>query len=265
MRLVKGSHIVVPRAYDGEHAYVLQSADRRIVFAIPYAEDFTLIGTTDVDFVGDPAAATISADEIDYLCRIVSTYLSRAVTPGSVVWSFAGVRALVDDPALPASRVSRDYSLELAPGSDAPLLSILGGKLTTYRKLAEQAVDILLPRLERCAAAWTAATPLPGAEDPDVSIPAWLPADVGARYSAAYGGRAAILLRGCAEIADLGIAFGAGLYAAEVRYLMQHEWAHTADDVLWRRTKLGLRFSREERRTLTDWMAGESPSSRTPA
>ncbi|MSO94049.1 MAG: glycerol-3-phosphate dehydrogenase [Rhodospirillales bacterium] len=270
-RLVKGSHIVVPRAYEGRHAYVFQNADRRIVFAIPYAGDFTLIGTTDVDFEGDPASATISTEEIEYLCRSVSAYLAAPVAPDKVVWRYAGVRALIDDPALPASEASRDYGLDLAEVAGAPLLSILGGKLTTYRKLAEQAVDRLLPLLGRSGAAWTASTPLPGGDTAGRDVAAlaraltatrpWLPAELAHRYAAAYGTRAERLLGGITAARDLGSHLGGGLFECEARYLMREEWARTPDDILWRRTKLGLRLSPNERNALADWMAGERVSS----
>jgi len=270
LRLVKGSHIVVPRLYAGDHAYILQNPDERVVFAIPYEDRFTLIGTTEVDFTGDPSDARITADEIRYLRDSLARYFrpGRGVRENAIVWRFAGVRPLHDDAHARASRVSRDYVLDLDTDRDgrAPLLSVVGGKITTYRRLAEAALDKLAPVLGRPPGrAWTATAPLPGGdiEAGDINGFAarfaaahpWLPEPLAHRYARLYGTRAERLVAGISDIAGLGRAFGGGLYEAEVAYLREREWAHTADDILWRRTKLGLRLTSAERDALRLWLA----------
>ena len=260
VRLVQGSHIVVKRLYDHDRCYIFQNADGRIVFAIPYQRDFTLIGTTDRDYDGDPAAVRASTEEIDYLCRAASDYFARAVVPGDVVWSYSGVRPLYDDGASEAKAATRDYVFDVDTAVDgAPLLSIFGGKITTYRRLAEAALAKLGTAFPRMGAAWTAGAPLPGGDFPVVGGAAEGPAGgrarlaadllarhpflgeaTAARLAASYGTRAADFLGNATSAADLGRDFGAGLSEAEVRYLMAREWAVDADDVLWRRSKLGL-------------------------
>ncbi len=252
-RLVKGSHIVVPRLYDGEHAFLLQNPDRRVVFVIPYEGRFSLIGTTDLPWDADPGRVAISPDETAYLCESASRWLARSVTPGDVVWSYAGVRPLHDDGADDASAVTRDYVLELdtppaSEGADAraPSLSIYGGKITTYRRLAEAALD----KLGVGGRSWTAGSPLPGGDMPGGDFDAFL-ADLSAAYpflpasqvlriARAYGTRAPAWLGAATGMADLGRDFGGGLTEAEVAYLAAHEFARTPADVLWRRSKLGL-------------------------
>src|SRR5690606_15887391 len=206
VRLVKGSHIVVPRLYQGDHAYVLQNDDRRIVFAIPYEDEFTLIGTTELDLAGPPDAAAVTAEETDYLCRAVSRWFARPVTPADVVWSFSGVRPLDDDGRRAASPASRDYRLDLDTAAGAPLLSVRGGKLTSYRRLAARAVDRLARRLGRSGPAWTAGAPLPGGDLPSGDLDGfrarlraccpWLPGPLADRYAGAYGSRVDRLLGG---------------------------------------------------------------------
>ena len=256
LRLVKGSHIVVRRLYDGPQAYILQNADRRIVFVIPYERDFTLIGTTDVPYEGDPARVVASEAEIAYLCAAVGDYFRRPVTPAEVVRSFSGVRPLYDDRSRNPSAVTRDYVFDLeTPEGRAPLLSIYGGKITTYRRLAEHALEKLLPSLGRAGKPWTATAPLPGGDMPGADFDAflaglkaerpWLPAPLAERYARAYGTRCARFLGGARSLADLGADLGGGLYAAELDYLRRVEWARTADDILWRRSKLGLHVSPE--------------------
>ena len=249
VRLIKGSHIVVPRLYDGEHAFMLQNPDRRIVFAIPYERDFTLIGTTDQPWQGPPGPATIDAEETAYLCDTVNRYFTRAIGPADIVWSYSGIRPLYDDHAANASAVTRDYVLDLdAEGGQAPLLSVFGGKITTYRKLAEHALEKLAPTFPDAGGSWTATQPLPGgdfmhfdtmlasliAARPD------LPAHLLQRLARAYGTDTAALLGDAQDVVALGRHFGGDLYAREIDYLVTHEWARTADDILYRRSKLGL-------------------------
>ena len=261
-RLVKGSHIVVPRLYDGPQAYILQNDDRRIVFVLPYEQDFSLIGTTDVPFTGDPAHVTIDASETDYLCRAVSRVFQKPVRPAEVVHSFSGVRPLQDSGEAKAAAVTRDYKLHLE-NEPAPMLSVFGGKITTYRRLAEHAMEMLVPILSPPKpGAWTAGPPLPGGDiasfDAFLAEAAarypFLPAPVLARMAHAYGTRLHTMLAGVTGLAGLGEDFGAGLHAAELRYLRDHEWARTAADVLWRRSKLGLRLDPAQRARVGAWM-----------
>jgi glycerol-3-phosphate dehydrogenase len=264
IRLVQGSHIVVPKLYDHDRAYIFQNRDRRVDFAIPYRGAFTLIGTTDRDYAGDPAAVAASEEEIAYLCRAVSEYFRAPVRPEAVVWRYSGVRPLYDDRAGRAQEASRDYVIGIdAPAGQAPLLSVFGGKITTYRRLAEAALARLAPFLDAARAPrWTATVPLPGGDEaPEVVRAALLRAHpfldpaTAERLAFAYGGRARRVLDGAAAAADLGEDFGAGLSAREVRYLMAEEWAETAEDVLWRRTKLGLFVTPDETARLAAFMA----------
>ncbi|WP_454832287.1 glycerol-3-phosphate dehydrogenase [Pseudoxanthomonas wuyuanensis] len=251
LRLVKGSHIVVPRLFEHDHAYIFQQPDRRIVFAIPFERDFTLIGTTDIEYRGDPAAARIDDDEIAYLCEAVSRYFRRPVQAQDVVWSYSGVRPLFDDGSDQASEVTRDYLLAFDRGG-ATLLNVLGGKLTTARRLAEEAVDAIVLQFGSPRPAWTGTAPLPGGDFPDGDFGAfyedfslrrpWLPDPLALRLCRNYGSRALRIVEGASSMDALGERFGANLYAAEVDYLIDAEWARSADDILWRRTKLGLRI-----------------------
>ena len=277
IRLVQGSHIVVPRLFEHDRCYIFQHGDGRIVFAIPYEHDYTLIGTTDRDYDGDPAEATAGADEIAYLCAAVSEYFRRPVAPSDVVWTYSGVRPLYDDGASKAQEATRDYVLRLdAPEGGAPLLTVFGGKITTYRRLAELALHELRDHLPAAAKpAWTAEIPLPGGDFPHDGFDAlvaqtlrahpWLEPALARRLVRAYGTRAARLLSGARSMADLGPAFGAGLTAREVAYLMAEEWAATADDVLWRRSKLGLRLTPAQRAALDQFMAKEAAGAASPA
>ena len=254
IRLVKGSHIVVRRFFDHDRCYILQNADGRICFAIPYENDFTLIGTTDQDFAGDPASAAISADEIAYLCNAVSEWFRHAVTPSDVVWSYAGVRPLRDDGATKAQEATRDYVLELA--GSPPVLSVFGGKITTFRRLAEAAMDRLAPLFHGLKPRWTAGAHLPGGDFPWDGFAAlrdelaakypFLPTPMATRLTRAYGTKSRAVLGYARCLADLGTNFGAGLTEREVAWLAREEWARTAEDILWRRSKLGLRFAPEE-------------------
>lgn len=263
LRLVKGSHIVVPRLYRGQHAYLLQNVDRRVVFAIPF-EGFTLVGTTDVDWNSAPAQPTISGDEIDYLLGTISRNFTTTVTSDDIVWSYSGLRALWDDGAPDPSKVTRDYRLRL-DDSAAPLLNVFGGKITTYRLLAEQTVGRLAAHFPAAGHAWTETAVLPGGEIADLDIPAFvgelvaahpeLPEPLLSRLARTYGTRVERLLEGVASSTDLGQHFGADLYAREVDYLVAHEWAQSADDILWRRTKLGLHVTKNDVRRLADYIA----------
>jgi glycerol-3-phosphate dehydrogenase len=268
VRLVKGSHIVVRRLFEHDHAYIFQNADRRILFAIPYQRDFTLIGTTDRDFVGDPGAVLPNAPEITYLCRAASVYFRDEVGPEQVVQAFAGVRSLHDDGSRKAEDVTRDYEIVLdAARNAAPLLTIYGGKITTYRRLAEAALARLTPFLQM-PPPWTACTPLPGGDFPwnggDALVARarglwpFLTEAHARRLVAAYGTRLDRILEGARSLDDLGPRFGDELTGAEVRYLMRHEWAETPDDVLWRRSKLGLHLDADARGALAAFVADET-------
>lgn len=276
LRLVKGSHIVVPRCFEHDHAYIFQNPDKRIIFAIPYEEDFTLIGTTDQELQGDPRGAAIDADEVAYLCEQASRYFTRPVRPSDVVWSYAGVRPLLDDDSGDPSAVTRDYLLEtstLAAGG-GPLLSIWGGKITTFRKLAEDAADEVGRLLGEARPAWTEPAPLPGGDlrawigtprRPDTDFErfvsmlrsrhGWLPLALARRLARAYGARIDRVLGRAESLADLGAEVAPGLHEAEIRYLQREEWVTCADDLLWRRSKLGLHYSAAERQQVADWLA----------
>ena len=246
VRLVKGSHIVIPRLYEGKHAYMLQQPDQRIVFAIPYEEKFTLVGTTEVSFESDPAAAAIGQNEIGYLCAAVNRSFKKQIAPDHIIWTYSGVRPLLEDEHDSATAVTRDYQLVLDRSFGPPLLSVFGGKITTYRRLAEQALD------ELCGGrAWTAAEPLPGGNITDFDAflktqekrYSWLPPELLARYARTYGTRMDVFLQNAKGLNDMGRHLGDNIYEAEIYYLVGAEWARTADDILWRRTKLGLHVS----------------------
>ncbi len=278
LRLVKGSHIVVKKLFDHDHAYVLQSPDRRIIFVIPYERDFTLIGTTDVEHRGPVGTARIDAEETAYLCEQASRYLTQTITPADVVWSYAGVRPLLEDEAADAAAVTRDYQLELE-SSAAPLLTVWGGKMTTFRKLAEEAGDLLAAPLGATRGAWTRDALLPGgdlsawigaAQRPDADIARFahalatrhpeLPLALADRLAHAYGSRVALLLHD-----GLGAEVAPGLHEAELNYLHTHEWARSADDVLWRRSKLGLHLTSEQRAAVAAWCTAHWPDAIPPA
>ena len=276
VRLVQGSHIVVRQLYAHDRAYMFQNADGRIVFVIPYQDDFTLIGTTDRDYDGDPAKVKATSEEIEYLCNSVSEYLEKPVKPSDVVWNYAGVRPLYDDGASEAKAATRDYVFELDTPGGAPLLSIYGGKITTYRRLAEEALERLSPYLRSAKAheGWTGKAALPGG-DMGVSAIAALTAELtrdypfltqahAKRLAHAYGTRASKVLGTAKSAADLGQTFGATLTESEVRYLMSAEWACTAEDVAWRRSKLGLRLSADEISALELWMAAHRAQGERP-
>ncbi|MCC6467059.1 MAG: glycerol-3-phosphate dehydrogenase [Alphaproteobacteria bacterium] len=265
-RLVKGSHIVVPRLYEGEHAYILQNRDRRIVFVIPYEGRFSLIGTTDVPFDGDPSRVSISPEETAYLCEVVGRWFRRAPSPADVTWSYAGVRPLFDDQSDNPSAVTRDYVLKLEDAAgQAPLLSIYGGKITTFRRLAEHALEKLAPHLPAMGPAWTSRGLLPGGDLGGKGFAdflaeqrrryGFLPAATAERMAHAYGSRIERVLDGAHGPADLGRDLGAGLSEREAQYLIAHEWAVTAEDILWRRSKLGLHGPSDMKSTLSAYLA----------
>ena len=267
VRLVQGSHIVVPRLYEHDHAYTFQHGDGRVIFVIPYQNDFTLIGTTDRDYEGDPSQVRATQEEIDYLCASVSEYLATPVKPSDVVWSYSGVRPLYDDHASEARTATRDYMFELDVPDGLPVLSVFGGKITTYRKLAEHALEKLSPYLRSGGAPWTGDTPLPGGGFQAGGVRdltnrllqdyPFLAQRHAARLARSYGTSARIVLGRAASMAELGQDFGQTLTEREVRYLMAHEFAQTAQDVVWRRSKLGLWLTQDEVAALDAWMAAQ--------
>ncbi len=274
LRLVKGSHIVVRRLFTHDHAYIFQNPDKRIIFAIPYEHEFTLIGTTDIELKGDdPAAAAIGEDEVRYLCEQASRYFAQPVLPADVIWTYSGVRPLLDDAAGDPSAVTRDYMLE-SNTTAAPLLSVWGGKITTFRKLAEEAADEIGRMLGEARPAWTEGAFLAGGDlsgwigqasrpDDDFSRFAatvgsrnpWLPPALTQRLARAYGARIDRVIGGATAIGDLGAEIAPGLHERELRYLQDEEWALDADDILWRRSKLGLHYTPAERARVASWIA----------
>jgi D-erythritol 1-phosphate dehydrogenase len=251
VRLVKGSHILLPRLYEGEHAFILQNDDRRVVFMIPYEERFTLVGTTDVAEASAERPGA-SEEEVDYLCRAVNRYVARQVRPADVLWRYAGVRPLYDDGSSDPSAITRDYTLRIDDQQGAaPVLSVFGGKITTYRRLAEHAMEKLAPYFPQLKAAWTAAAPLPGSafeerEDAKRQVVARYPA-LGAEILQAVFRRHGALARDVLGDGMVGEHYGAGLTEREVRYFMENEWARSAEDVLWRRSKAGLHLDQRQR------------------
>lgn len=280
LRLVKGSHIVVPRIHDEPEAYILQNSDQRIVFVTPYEQHFSLIGTTDVDYAGDPRKVEISDAEIDYLCQVVNEHFKQQISAQDVVWRYSGVRPLLDDehaantPAASAQpephqgqaqKATRDYTFSLdAPVGEAPLLSVFGGKLTTYRLLAEAATDAISPFFKHIKGPWTGTAKLPGGHFSSQSALImeltnqypWLPCATLARFARSYGTLCHHFLHGCSELGALGTDFGGGLSQKEVDYLMTFEWAVTAEDILWRRSKLGLVLNSAQQSQLQEYVEG---------
>lgn len=259
LRLIKGSHIVVKKMFDHPYAYILQASDRRIVFAIPYERDFTAIGTTDIEYHADPRVVRIDANEVEYLCTEANRYFKVSLTPRDVISTWSGVRPLLEDESADARAVTRDYALELTR-DPAPLLSVFGGKITTYRALAEEAVNRITMTLGRSASPWTGKQPLPGGDLPSglaafeqqliTAFPQRSPTML-RRLAAAYGTRAKIILE---DPNGLGAEVAPGLHEAELRYLRDVEWVYTADDVLWRRSKLGLHLDAAASTRVEDWL-----------
>jgi len=271
-RLVKGSHIVVDRVLPDDKAYVFQNSDGRVAFAIPFEGDFTLIGTTDEDFAGDPATAAIGEAETAYLIASVDEYLEKPIRRETIRMTFAGVRPLHDDGRARPQETTRDYALALdAPSGAAPLMSVIGGKLTTYRRLAERVLRKLAGHFPALPGPWTRQAKLPGGDIPG-DFDAWaretgarypfLDARLTARLCRAYGTRIEALLAGVSHAADMGADFGAGLTARELDFLAATEWAETAEDVLWRRTKLGLRIPPEKHAAIEAYLGKRVPAAR---
>ncbi|HJV02786.1 MAG TPA: glycerol-3-phosphate dehydrogenase [Burkholderiaceae bacterium] len=276
LRLIKGSHIIVPRLFSHPYAYIFQNPDKRIIFAIPYQDEFTLIGTTDLEYTGEPGEVRIDASEIDYLCQMANRYFSKQISAADVVATYSGVRPLLDDASQSASAVTRDYLLECDPHAP-PFLNVWGGKITTYRKLAEEALDMLQQRLGTSVPDWTAGQPLPGGDlqQPGALVRKgafdefmarlgqshpWLPAKLAKRYARCYGTRLYRMLGDAAKLADLGEELAPGLYEREARYLVDVEWARSADDILWRRTKCGLYAQPQHHVRLAQWLDHERAS-----
>jgi glycerol-3-phosphate dehydrogenase len=268
VRLVRGSHIVTRRLFEHDRAYIFQQADGRIVFAIPYEEDFTLIGTTDVEHDGAPGDAVCTPAERDYLLGAVSEYFATPATADDIVWTYSGVRPLYDDGATSATAATRDYVIKLRRENGAAVVDVFGGKITTYRRLAEAVLSKLDPVFPGMTGPWTAGAPLPGGGFP-VGALAALIADLRSRFPFLderwarrlvrdYGTEARAMLAGATSAEALGERFGWDLTEREVRWLIAREWARTAEDVLWRRTKLGLRLSPAEVQRLDDWMRAET-------
>ncbi|MDX1487253.1 MAG: glycerol-3-phosphate dehydrogenase [Acidiferrobacterales bacterium] len=264
VRLIKGSHIVVPRVYEGEHAFILQNDDGRVVFVIPF-EGQSLIGTTEVEIADIPPSLDISEDEVDYLCRAVGRYLAHPVTPNDVLWSFAGLRPLFGDADTSPSEITRDYELDLDVTNDgAPVLHVYGGKITTYRRLAERVLARLKPYLPYMKGPWTEEASLPGGDVPGGDLAAFvdtlararpaLPRDLLTALTRRHGTLSAEVLADAQDTKALGSHFGADLYAREVDYFMEREWARSAEDVLWRRTKVGLHLSTQQRTSVSEYM-----------
>ncbi|MBQ0936423.1 glycerol-3-phosphate dehydrogenase [Ideonella paludis] len=317
LRLVKGSHIVVPRCFEHDHAYIFQNPDKRIIFAIPYEREFTLIGTTDEEIHGDPAQARISEAEVAYLCEQASRYFTRPITPADVAWSYSGVRPLLDDDSGDPSAVTRDYMLEsnvlptlggapsatapaggappsdarraapsksaaplggaTAPAGGAPLVSVWGGKITTFRKLAEDAATEVGRLLGEARHPWTEGALLPGGDlsawigppqRPDTDFARfvqalqqrhpWLPPALALRWARAYGGQVSQLLGAATSLQGLGAEVAPGVFEAELRHLQAREFALTGEDVLWRRSKLGLHLNAEARQAVIEWMSAQA-------
>ncbi|OYV55061.1 MAG: glycerol-3-phosphate dehydrogenase [Acidocella sp. 21-58-7] len=268
VRMIKGSHIITRKLYDGDFAFILQNPDKRIIFAVPYEHDFTLIGTTDIPYEADPSKVEITMAETDYLCESVSRYFRTAITAADVVRSYSGVRPLYDDHAENASAVTRDYVLDVEGGEGKPaLLSVFGGKITTYRKLAEHALEKLLPAMGRpIGTSWTASAALPGGDMPGANFDAYLatltrkypslPAPLLHRLARAYGTRAERVLGNASTMADLGVDYGGGLTAAELDYLVAHEWVREVEDVLWRRSKLALHVPEDTATRVAAYLRG---------
>lgn len=265
VRLVKGSHIIVKKIFNHAYPYIFQHDDGRILFAIPFERDFTLLGTTDHDYQGDLDQVNITQQEIDYICQAISLYTNKSVHPEQVIWSYSGVRPLFNDASSNTSKVSRDYELELDQHG-APIVSVYGGKITTFRKLSEQVVDLLETPLNITQPAWTEKSILPGGDIPQADFDQFV-SDCKLQYARIdeaivldycrnYGTDIHVVLKDCKNIKDLGEYFGGGLYACEIIYLIHNEWAQSSDDILWRRTKKGLKLVAGDIEKLTRWLAG---------
>ncbi len=263
-KLVKGSHIVIPKLYEGEFAYILQNTDKRIIFAIPYQRQFTLIGTTDLAYNNDLDHIKITRGEENYLCSIVNKYFKKSISENDILWSYAGTRCLQAENTHNLASISRDHKLILENEHEPPLLTIIGGKITTHRSLAEEAINKLKIYFPQMKPAWTASAPLPGGDFVEHNFEkfyenfkrefSWLPENMAHRYAKNYGTRVNLFLAGTNKLDDLGEKFADGFYQKELEYLIQHEWATTTDDILWRRTKLGLVLSSHEQTKISNWL-----------
>ncbi len=264
VRLVKGSHIVVRKFWQGDQAYLLQNADKRVIFVNPYLKNYALIGTTDIPHEGDPESVVVDENEIHYLIGTVNRYFKNALSADDVVQSYAGVRPLYDDASDSPSAVTRDYVFDVdATDKQAPLLSVFGGKITTFRKLAEHALNQLKPYFENPGEPWTASAVLPGGDIDDADFPAflgtiqrnypWLEHATCEHLVRAYGTQMSAVIGGATGIAELGERFAASFYEREALYLLEHEWAQTADDILYRRTKHGVYMTEVQRNRFVDW------------
>ena len=263
MRLVKGSHIIVKKIFNHAHPYIFQNDAGRILFAIPFENDFTLLGTTDHDFTGDPGKVTIDQQEIDYICQAVSQYTDQPINPDQVVWSYSGVRPLFDDASSNISKVSRDYELKL-DDKGPPIVSVYGGKITTYRKLAEEVMGLLKAPMNLTQPAWTENSLLPGGDIEGADFEKfcnhcklkynWQEESIVLDYCRNYGSSIEDILQDCEQPSHLGEFFGGGLYGCEVIFLIEHEWAKSSDDILWRRSKKGLRLNNAEVERLQLWL-----------
>jgi D-erythritol 1-phosphate dehydrogenase len=271
VRLVKGSHLVTRKFWDGDHAYLLQNSDKRVIFVNPYEGDLALIGTTDIPVEGRPEDAAIDQAETAYLLGVLARYFRDPPGEADIVYSFSGVRPIYDDSAANPSAVTRDYAFDIEPrqpdADRAPLLSVFGGKITTYRRLAEHTLDRLAPFYPKLGPAWTASTPMPGGDMPGADFQRWLagfrasrpwlPPGLALHYGRLYGTRADALLGDARGLGDLGRHFGAALYAREASFLLREEWAETAEDILSRRTKHGLHIGAAEAADFGDWLKAE--------
>ena len=266
VRLVKGSHLITPKFWEGNQAYLVQNHDKRVIFINPYEGDKALIGTTDIPYEGAAEDVRAEEAEIDYLIAAVNRYFKQPLRREDVIETFSGVRPLYDDGQGNPSAVTRDYVLDLETRGGAPLLNIFGGKITTFRRLSEHALQKLAGRFPAMKGDWTAEVPLPGGDIPSADFVSflsalqaahpWLPRELTRHYARLYGTRTGMILHGAASLGDLGRHFGGQLYEAEVRYLCEKEWAQTPDDILSRRTKHGLHLSRDERQSFADWFDG---------
>lgn len=276
LRLVKGSHVIVRKLYDGDHAYIFQNPDGRIQFAIPYEQDFTLLGTTDIMYEGDRDNVTASAEEREYTIRMANEYFRTDISLADIVHTYSGVRPLYDDAeSKSASAVTRDYLFELdGDNQTPPILSVYGGKITTYRVLAEAALKKLEPILGFRGQTWTEQASLPGGDIADANFDGfmsqaaldypWLDAKRLYRLGRQYGTRIGMILGNANSVSDLGRDFGGGFTEAEAGYLIEHEWAETAEDMLWRRTKLGLHMTASEREVFEEWLTARSEGGQKP-
>lgn len=275
IRLIKGSHIVVRRAHNEPQSYILQNEDNRIVFVIPWMDEFSIIGTTDVEYNGDPKNVKIDENEISYLLKVYNDHFKKQLSRDDVIWDYSGVRPLCDDESDSPQAITRDYTLDIHDEQGkAPLLSVFGGKLTTYRKLAEAAVTKLADYYPNTGSPWTKNGQLPGGDIGDCDRDgyarilrqhySWLPENLALRYARTYGSNSKLILEGANSLSDLGEAFSSQVYEAELRYLVKHEWVIELDDAIWRRTKLGMWLNNEEKQHITQWLA-QNTKTATPA